>query len=256
MLDRFLDAASRAADVAAAAIAGQADVGEVATKADGSPSLVADTLAEEAALAHLVELGLPVISEEGFGEGTEPRGGDMWIALDPIDGTGNFRAGLAPYAFSAGLVQDGVAVAGVVLEHVSGRRWSGARGLGAWRDGNLPISTRPGGGTLMVPSPNPGEPAVVPPGFRRLRITGCTSVDLCCVADGSAAAWHDLDRGGTHTHDVAGALGVLAGTGAAVLGPDGGPLRLLADTHALIKFVAAADEERARELVSAFSQCR
>src|SRR5436305_13164373 len=156
----------------------RAAAGEVTVKADGSPSLVADTLAEEAALAHLVELGLPVISEEGFGEGTEPGRGDMWIALDPIDGTGNFRAGLAPYAFSAGLVQDGAAVAGLVHEHVSGRRWSGAHGLGAWRDASRPIAPR-AGGTLMVPSPDPDSPAArVPPGFRRLRITGCTSVDL------------------------------------------------------------------------------
>ncbi len=131
----------------------------------------------------------------------------------------------------------------------SGRRWWGAAGRGAWRDGHV-VAPQPGA-TVVVPTPPPGGAAPVPEGFRRLRITGCTAVDLCLVADGSAGAWHDLDRAGTHVHDVAGALGVLAGAGGVVLDPDGEPLPLRPDTETLIRFVAAADEDTARRLVAA-----
>lgn len=218
-------------------------------KADGSPSIEADRLAEQAALEHLVPLGVPVISEEGFGAGERPAVGVPWLALDPIDGTGNYRAGLAPYALSVGLVVDGVAVAGLVHEHVSGRRWQGAAGRGAVRDGR-PITPRRGT-TLMVPSPDVDSPAALQRGYHRLRISGCTATDLCAVADGSAGAWHNLDRSGTHAHDVAGALGVAAGAGCAVVAADGGPLLLPVDTAAKIRFVLAPDEQAARELLDA-----
>ena len=84
-------------------------------------------------------------------------------------------------------------------------------------------------------------------------LTGCTAVDLCLVADGSAAAWHDVDRSGTHVHDVAGGLAVLLAGGGAVLTPDGGPLLLRPDTEAKIRFVAAPDESSARELLAALA---
>ncbi|WP_460606210.1 inositol monophosphatase family protein [Jatrophihabitans fulvus] len=246
----FLAAAARAADAAGEAVRGHADDGAVVRKRDGSPSIVADRLAEQAALEHLVPLGVRIISEEGFGTGAPPAAGEPWLALDPLDGTGNFRAGLLPFALSVGLIVDGRAVAGLVHEHVSGRRWEGGVGLGARRDGRAiaPGTSR----TVMVPSPDVGSPAVLPPGFHRLRISGCTATDLAAVADGSAGAWHNLDRAGTHTHDVAGALGVAAGAGCIVRDWSGGELVLPSDVNDRIKFVLAGDAERAGQLAAAF----
>jgi 3'(2'), 5'-bisphosphate nucleotidase len=249
LVTAFLLAAARAADAAVEAVTGRQHQGDVVRKPDGSPSIEADRLAEDAALQHLVPLGVTVISEEGFGASERPEPGEPWLALDPIDGTGNYRAGLAPYALSVGLVVDGIAVAGLVHEHVSGRRWQGAAGRGAMRDGR-PITPRRGT-TLMAPSPGQGSPAALVPGYHRLRISGCTATDLCAVADGSAGAWHNLDRSGTHTHDVAGALGVAAGAGCAVVAADRGPLHLPADTAAKIRFVLAPDEDSARRLLAA-----
>jgi 3'(2'), 5'-bisphosphate nucleotidase len=93
----------------------------------------------------------------------------------------------------------------------------------------------------------------VPASARRVRVTGCTAVELCLVADGSAAAWHDLDRGGTHVHDVAGGLALLAAAGGVALTDDGEPVRLDPDTETLIRFVAAADRQTAEELLAAFA---
>jgi 3'(2'), 5'-bisphosphate nucleotidase len=174
--------------------------------------------------------------------------GEPWIVIDPLDGTRNYLAGLPPWAFSAALVHDGRPVAGLVCDLSSGRRWSATEGRAA-RDG-LPVSTR-AGGTVVVPSAPNGGSVGVPGAARRVRITGCTAVDLCLVADGAAAAWHDVDRAGTHVHDVAGGLAVLLAAGGAALTADGAPVLLEPDTDARIRFVAAADETLARALLDA-----
>jgi 3'(2'), 5'-bisphosphate nucleotidase len=213
----------------------------------GHAGSAADAAAHAAAVEVLAPLGVTVLSEER--PDVPVPDGEPWIVLDPLDGTGNFSAGLPPWAFSAGLVVDGRPVAGLVADLSSGRRWSGAAGRGAWRDG-VPVSPRPGS-TVIVPSaPNRGTVAV-PSTAGRVRITGCTALDLCLVADGSAAAWHDVDRSGTHVHDVAGGLAVLLAAGGTALTADGGPLELRPDTGAKLRLVAAASESAARELLAA-----
>jgi 3'(2'), 5'-bisphosphate nucleotidase len=172
------------------------------------------------------------------------------VVLDPLDGTGNFRAGLPPWAFSAGLVKDGRPLAGVVVDLSSGRRWW-ADGTTAWRDG-LPVCPRPGS-TVVVPSAPAGGSVAVPGRAHRVRVTGCTAVELCLVADGSAAAWHDIDRSGAHVHDIAGALAVLTAAGGTALTPDGDEVTLRPDTDLKMRLVAASSREAAAELLRAVS---
>ena len=250
LADRFRHLAALAATRVELAVALASGRGEERTKSDGSPSVAADDAAHRAAAEVLAGLGLPLLSEErrdGPVDETEP-----WLVLDPLDGTGNFSAGFPPWAFSVALVRAGRPEAGVVVDLSSGRRWEAARGSGARRDGR-PVRPRPGT-KVIVPTAPPGRPLFVPSGARRLRITGCTAVDLCLVADGSAAAWHDLDRRGTHVHDVAGGLSVLAAAGGVALDSDGAPLRLRPDTEQAIRLVAAADDETARNLLREFGR--
>jgi 3'(2'), 5'-bisphosphate nucleotidase len=169
--------------------------------------------------------------------------------LDPLDGTGNFMSGLPPWAFSAALVSGDRPLAGLVADLSSGRRWEGAVGEGAWRDG-VPARPRPGG-TVIVPSAPRGRSVAVPSTARRIRVTGCTARDICLVADGSAAGWHDVDHSGTYVHDVAGGLAVLYAAGGVALTPDGRPLAIAPDTGTKIRFVAAGNEAAARELLAA-----
>ena len=223
----------------------------MARDADGARAegAAADEAAHAAAIEVLAPLGVTVLSEEAA-DATVPDG-EPWIVLDPLDGTGNFSAGLPPWAFSAGLIDGGRPVAGLVADLSSGRRWSGAVGVGAWRDG-LPISPRPGT-TVIVPSAPDQGVVAVPSTARRIRITGCTAIDLCLVADGSAAAWHDLDRSGTHVHDSAGGLAVLLGAGGAVLTDQGRAVDLRPHAAAKLRLVAASSDAAARELLAAFS---
>jgi 3'(2'), 5'-bisphosphate nucleotidase len=245
LTERFLHLAALAASRVEVAVALARDAGRESTKPDGSPSLGADEAAHLAAAHTLRRLGVTVLSEE---RSDRPVAGDEpWVVLDPLDGTGNFRAGLAPWAFSVALVRDGRPVAGLVADLSSGRRWSGAAGAGALRDG-VPVRPRDAG-TVVAPTAPSGSAVQVPRTARRVRVTGCTAIDVCLVADGAAGAWQNLDRSGTHVHDVAGGLAVLAAGGGVALDPDGVPLRLHPDTGTLIRFVAAGTEERARELL-------
>jgi 3'(2'), 5'-bisphosphate nucleotidase len=247
LVNRFRHLAARAATRVETAVALARDVGQVVTKDDGSPAVAADDAAHEAAVAVLAQLGLTVLSEERD-EQPVPSG-RPWIVVDPLDGTGNFVAGLPPWAFSAALVTAGRPVAGLVCDLSSGRRWVGADGRGAHRDG-VPVAPRPGS-TVMTPSARSRESVAVPSTARRVRVTGCTAVDLCLVADGSAAAWHDVDRSGSHVYDVAGGLAVLFAAGGAALRADGEPLVLEPHARERVRFVAAPDAAAARELLGA-----
>jgi len=120
---QFLARAARAASAVDAAIVELGTAASVGMGADGAATEAADLAAESAAVAELRGLSLPIVSEEAGVIGDDPRPGDMWIALDPLDGSRNYRAGLPPYGIAIGLVRAGVAIAGFVCDLSSGRRW-------------------------------------------------------------------------------------------------------------------------------------
>ncbi|MBB4684786.1 inositol monophosphatase family protein [Amycolatopsis jiangsuensis] len=188
--------------------------------ADTDVVTAADRESEELVRERLARLrpGEPVLGEEGgTGVGTgaggagedgagEARGGVTWV-VDPIDGTVNFLYGLPGFAVSIAAQVDGVSVAGAVVEPVSGRRWTAARGEGAWLDGRR----------LSVSAPGRLDLALVGTGFaylrerrirqgqlvagllgevRDIRRRGAASLDLCAVGAGWLDAYfeHGLNR--------------------------------------------------------------
>jgi 3'(2'), 5'-bisphosphate nucleotidase len=233
LVSRFLDAAARAAEAAAAAVAGW----WLGPEERGGP----DGAAEAAAMDHLAPLGLAVISEEGGQLVRAWSAAEPWISLDPLDGSRNHRLGHPPWATAIGLVHGDQPIAGFVLDHTSGRRWWAASGSGAWVDGR-PARPRPGG-LVAVPSVSRAEVGRLrlPEGYQRARMTGCTSVDLCRVADGSLGAFVDLDRGVVFPQDLAAPLSVLIEAGGAVTRLDGRPLGITPDPTDRTHLVAAAD---------------
>jgi len=245
--ERFLDAAARAATLVTAAIVDLGGLESVGIGADGAPTEAGDRAAERAALDALAPLGIPIVSEERGLIGNAPQAGEAWIALDPLDGSRNFRAGYPPYATAMGLVRDGEPLAGFVCELVSGRRWSARAGGGAFADGR-PIATRRG--TLLgLPSPTRERDVPRPAGGSgRIRISGSTAVDLCRVADGSLGAFVALERDVVHVHDLAGPLAILREAGACVLDRAGGVPLLVPDPRPAFAIVAAADAALAHEL--------
>ena len=113
---------------------------EVEMKAPGDPVTIADREAETRISDALVRLlgGSRVVGEEacaarpdlidGLDEGT------VWI-VDPIDGTGNFAAGRAPFAMMIALLRDGETTASWILDPLSDRLIVAEQGSGAWANG-------------------------------------------------------------------------------------------------------------------------
>jgi myo-inositol-1(or 4)-monophosphatase len=117
-----------------------------------------------------------------------------WI-VDPIDGTVNYLYGIPVYAVSLAAEVDGVVVAGVVHNPVTGEEWTATRGGGAYRDGRrLAGSQVTDLGQALVGTgfgydgARRGHQAGVLTGLlpriRDIRRMGSASIDLCMAAEG------------------------------------------------------------------------
>ncbi|MEG3152378.1 inositol monophosphatase family protein [Sphingomonas sp. ZT3P38] len=127
---------------------------EIAEKSAGEVVTSVDRAAERLLYEGLELLGIParIVGEEaaehrpelldGIGEGL------VWL-VDPLDGTANFAAGRAPFGMMVALVEDGVPLAGWILDPLSGRLCHAERGAGATCDGT-PVRSRPTGGAMPV----------------------------------------------------------------------------------------------------------
>jgi len=71
-----------------------------------------------------------------------------WL-VDPIDGTGNFAAGKAPFGIMIALVDGGETQAGWLFDPLSGRLCHAARGKGATIDGE-PVRAKESGAPLPI----------------------------------------------------------------------------------------------------------
>ncbi|WP_067508053.1 histidinol-phosphatase [Actinoplanes sp. TFC3] len=106
----------------------------VESKPDLTPVSDADTAVEQAIRATLARARPRdgVIGEE-FGNSTAPAGqGNRHWVIDPIDGTKNFIRGVPVWGTLIALMEGEQPVAGLVSAPALGRRWWGARGLGAY----------------------------------------------------------------------------------------------------------------------------
>ncbi len=144
--------------------------------------------------------------EDGFlgeeGARSESTTGVVWV-VDPIDGTVNFLYGLPSYAVSIAATVDDEPVAGVVVNVVSGERYTATRGGGAFLDGVRLLLSPTGEGKDL-------SQRLVGTGFnylaeikvlqtvavsamlhevRDIRRIGSAALDLCAVAAGRLDAY-------------------------------------------------------------------
>ena len=127
---------------------------DIIEKGPGDLVTIADRESEER-LAEGLSAILPqarVIGEEAVAadasilEGISD--GLVWI-VDPIDGTNNFASGKSPFAIMVALVEDGVTLAGWILDPVTGRLHHAVKNGGAFCDG-VRIHTRASGAPLPL----------------------------------------------------------------------------------------------------------
>ena len=99
---------------------------EFDTKNDrGDPLTAADLALNDALRAELPERGEGWLSEETADDSGRLRLRRVWV-VDPLDGTREFVDGIAEWCIAIGLVEDGVPVAGGVLNPATGERVVGA----------------------------------------------------------------------------------------------------------------------------------
>ena len=208
---------------------------EVTHKSDQSPLTVADLRSHEIISRGLRALtpDVPVLSEEASDIPFEQR--RQWTRywlVDPLDGTKEFVSRNGEFTVNIALIDNHVPVLGVVHVPVTSTTYTGATGVGAFRqiDGKTPEPLRV------------GSPAATP-----LRIVGSrshrgdtldrylpklapyeliavgSSLKFCLVAEGSADFYPRF--GPTSEWDTAAAQAVVEAAGGAVIETNGEQLR-------------------------------
>jgi myo-inositol-1(or 4)-monophosphatase len=182
-----------------------------------------------------------MLGEEGTSEaGTS---GITWI-VDPLDGTTNYLYGIPGFGVSIAAEQDGVVVAGAVLDVIRGELFAAVAGGGATRNGApISVSDVTALATALVATGFSYDSArrqrqaqvlvEVLPAVRDIRRFGAAAVDLCSVACGRVDAYYER---GLAPWDLAAGVLIATEAGATVQSLDDAPVRsgsLLASSPAI-----------------------
>lgn len=181
-------------------------------------------------------LTIPVVSEE------RPFDCDLGavgaLLVDPLDGTHNANGGYPAYTSSVAYYRNGEYIFGWVYDACRDILFSAFRGDGAYLQTEYVLKRLRRVsqemaiedlclGVLRVKNGHHASDMLFKRG-RKIRISSCSSLDLCHVAAGSLDAFVDLnDPGHERTCDIAGAAVILSEAGGSILAPDGVPRRLL-----------------------------
>ncbi len=241
----------------------------VRSKADASPVTNADELAEQVILQALGRIcsGIPVIAEESVASGRRPAPGDLFLLVDPLDGTREFVSGLDEFTVNIALIDRGAPLAGAVYAPGLGQLWCGAitsEGAGqAWTCAvndpagkaepgpEKPIHTRlfmPDSAAALV-SRSFSDPSVndfiAAAGIATVRRAG-SSLKFCLIAEGQADIY---PRFGTiNEWDIAAGDAVLRAAGGIVVKRSGGPVVYGDPAFASPHFIAFGDCQAAARL--------
>jgi len=249
--------------------------------ADGAETSGIDQIAEDVAIGFFDQLEntVNILSEE---VGLLDRGSSVTVIVDPIDATANATAaaeltltdlpatmhelepttvphsgqfGFPFYAFSVGAMQDGKLVAACVRNLPTGDLFTAVQGGGSRMNG-VPIRCEPirdlshAWVALVRPADDEGlrRSTALVLNSGRIRVTGCTALDLCLIASG---VLHGFANPNTHwppnfgekVVDYAGALLILEEAGGVASDQYGEPLPLTLDLLARVMPFAASTPE-------------
>ena len=204
-------------------------------KDDRSPLTAADLASHRCIVAGLRALTpeIPVLSEESKGLDIAARRqwSTFWL-VDPLDGTREFIKRNGEFTVNIALVEDGVAIWGVIQQPVTGALWHGGAGLGAFiREGDagdVAIHARiPASAPLRIAasrSHRDERTQAVIDALPGSDVVGCgSSLKFCRIADGGIDLYPRF--GPTSEWDTAAGQAILEGAGGAVLDPRGRPFR-------------------------------
>ena len=207
-------------------------------KADRSPVTEADMRAEKVIIEALKSVcpGIPVLAEEQFAAGVRPKIEDVFLLVDPVDGTKEFIAKNGEFTLNIALIRKGQPVAGCVYAPAIEQIYLGGETAisGALIPGSLVsaaalsvIQTRkspPAGGGVAVISRSHADDrtrAFADEHGVTETVSAGSSLKFCRIAEGAAdiyprfAPTMEWDTGAGHA--------VLNAAGGAVTKPDGSP---------------------------------
>ncbi len=220
-----LDRIAAALDAAAAWLGAHGlDAGAVEYKEDDDPVTATDRALDALLRERLPSAGEGWLSEETADDPARLECARVWV-VDPLDGTREFVAGIPEWCVSIGLVENGEAVAGGILNPATGQRFLGAAGPGVTLDGRpvRPSAAAALAGARVLASRSEvgrgqwerfaGAPFAVVP-------TGSVAYKLACVAAGLAdATWTLVPK---HEWDVAAGVALARAAGCHVRALAGG----------------------------------
>ncbi len=204
-----------------------AGVGAVEFK-EGDDPVTATDRAIDTLLYRLLPLpGEGWLSEESADDLSRRQRSRVWV-VDPLDGTREFVAGIPEWSVSVGLVEDGEAIAGGILNPTTGQLFVGAIGLGVTLNGRAvaPSSATTLAGATVLASRSEvkrGQWERFSGAAFTVRPTGSVAFKLACVAAGLAdATWTLVPK---HEWDVAAGVALARAAGCTVRTVEGGAPR-------------------------------
>ena len=233
---------------------------DVERKQDSTPLTEADLAAHHRIVAGLAALTpeIPVLSEESAEACFQLRKqwSRYWL-VDPLDGTREFVKKNGEFSVNIALIEDGVAVFGVIQQPVTGRIWHGAPGHGAFRREkgvDVAIHVRqPAHAPLRIAASRSHRDArteAVIARFANAEVVGLgSSLKFCRIAEGGIDLYPRF--GPTSEWDTAAGQAILEAAGGVVIDPQGRPFRYnQRDTLLNGDFFASGDPALARKAMA------
>ena len=224
---------------------GKPEAGDIMrTGADGTPTERIDEVAENAALSVLEADGRSIllVSEE---IGKKRIGGkaEFTFVLDPVDGTFNAVNNIPFYCVPIAIGDSDLSDIryGFVKNLINGDIYSAEKGKGAFLNNrNIHVSALSELSKLSVLSYN-HRPHAVPVNnhnVRRVRVFGCSALELCYIASGIFDAFIDM-RGMLRVTDIAASKLIVEEAGGRVTDGNGEILATPLDVKKRINLVAS-----------------
>jgi myo-inositol-1(or 4)-monophosphatase len=215
---------------------------ESVLKDGGDPLTKADLAVNDVLEEILPEEGEGWLSEETADDATRLQHSRVWV-VDPIDGTREFIQGIPEWCISVGLVEDGRAVAGGILNPSTDELIIGGDGHGVSLNGR-PVEMKVTSdirGALVLASRSEVKRGEWNPFFKEsvsIRNVGSVAYKLGLVGAGLAdATWTLVPK---HEWDVAAGAALVIAGGGVVMNPNGSPARFNQANPKLTGFVAVA----------------
>lgn len=199
----------------------------VSRKKGGDPVTEVDLAVSEMLRTELLQPGEGWLSEESKDDRSRLRCSRVWV-VDPLDGTKEFIQHIPEWCVSIGLVEDGVAVAGAILNPATGESYLGSKETGLRFNGRAARVRRRASlkGALVLASRSElarGEWERFQGKAFTVQATGSVAYKLAMVAAGQADVTWTLTP--KHEWDVAAGVALVAAGGGSCWIPDGAPLR-------------------------------